>query len=154
MGILWAKVRAEGKRRVLGSRAANPAGAKSLRPDLRMANSEDGRTPYWQGPEQTRHRTARTVFRALRGSPDFCVSRSKARPQVIWSREICCPAPQDTPLPFSPALQKAFIVWKVRKRCNVLTHSLANSTVSWDMNVRTVEWITYVCRCDSFITEK
>ena len=123
-------------------------GAKSLRPDLRMANSEGGRTSYWQGPEQTRQRTARTVFQALRGSPTLCVSRSKARPQVIWSREICCPAPQDTPLPFRPALQKAFIVWKVRKRCNVLTYSLANSTVSQDRNIRSVEWITYALRGD------
>ncbi len=64
-------------------------GDKSLRPDLRTTNYEGGRTSYWQGPEQTRQKAARTVFRALRGSPAFCVSRSKARPQVICPHEIC-----------------------------------------------------------------
>ena len=77
-------------------------GAKSLRPDLRMANSEGGRTSYWQGPEQTRQRTARTVFRALRGSPTFCVSHSKARPQVIWPHGIRRPVPKAGPPPSLP----------------------------------------------------
>ena len=72
-------------------------GGQSLRSDLRTGNCEGGRTSYWQGPEQTRHRTARTVFQALRGSPAFCVTRSKARPQVIGPRMICRPGPKARP---------------------------------------------------------
>ena len=85
----------------LGSKSR---GAKSLRPDLRMANSEDGRTSYWQGPEQTRQSTARTVFQALRGSPALCVSCSKARPQVIWPHEICRRLPTGYALSLSSLL--------------------------------------------------
>ena len=59
------------------------SGAKSHRPDLRTGNSDGGRISYLQGPGQTRQRTARTVSRALRGSPSICVTRSKVRPQAV-----------------------------------------------------------------------
>ena len=102
MGYSLTGGRAEREGACLWEPGGKSRGAKSLRPDLRTANSEGGRTSYWQGPEQTRQRTARTVFQALRGSPTFCVSRSKARSQVIWPRGICRPAPKDTPLPAQP----------------------------------------------------
>ena len=63
-------------------------GDKSLRPALRTTSSDGGRTSYWQGPEQTRQKAARTVFQALRGSPAICASRSKARPQAICPRRF------------------------------------------------------------------
>ena len=80
----------------LGGMGRTSRGTKSLRPDLRTDNSDEGRTSYWQSPGQTRQNTARTVSRALRGSPSICVTRSKVRPQAIWSHEMCGPSPQGT----------------------------------------------------------
>ena len=82
-------------------------GAKSLRPDLRTANSEDGRTSYWQGLEQTRQKTARTVFQALRGSPCICVTCSKVRSQAIRPHGIGRPAPHGR----VPSLSSLFYSW-------------------------------------------
>ena len=77
-------------------------GAKSLRPDLRTANSEDGRTSYWQGLEQTRQNAARTVFQALRGSPIICVTRSKTSLKRCGPTGFSVPPRKALPLPSHP----------------------------------------------------
>ena len=95
-----------GKRRGPGGWTEPLAGRYSLRPDLRTGNSDGGRTSYWQGPGQTRQKTARTVSRALRGSPSICVTRSKVRPQANWRHGIFHRFPQGPahPVPLIPAL--------------------------------------------------
>ena len=77
-------------------------GGISLRPGLKTGNCDGVRTSYWQGPEQTRQKTARTVSRALRGSPSICVTRSKVRPQAISPRKGFRPPARPPPFPSHP----------------------------------------------------